>query len=75
MVTIERISNDPYMSKPGLVELEKIANQQKLLPEEYISPEGNFVTKAFVEYAMPLIGGSAVSFPRLQGKRVALKTI
>jgi hypothetical protein len=27
------------------------------MPEEYINPEGNGITDAFVEYALPLTGG------------------
>nr|MDQ3327903.1 6-phosphofructokinase [Chloroflexota bacterium] len=67
MVTIERISNTPYTSRPGLVPLVEIANRQKLLPDAYINADGNHVTPAYIEYALPLIGGEAVTYPRLQG--------
>jgi 6-phosphofructokinase 1 len=66
MVTIERVSDEPYRSRPGLVELEKVANLQKLLPDEYIAPAGNHVTEAFHRYALPLIGGQAPTYPRLR---------
>ena len=69
MVTIERISNDPYTSRPGLVPLVEIANRQKLLPDEYINADGNHVTSTYLEYALPLIGGEAVTYPHLRGKR------
>lgn len=67
MVTIERLNNSPYKSAPGLAPLEKVANQQKLLPDEFINSAGNHVTAAFAEYALPLIGGEAVTYPRLRG--------
>lgn len=72
MVTIERLSDNPYVSAPGLVALDKIANQHKLLPDEFIDASGSHVTSAFVEYALPLIGGEAVSYPRLQGVPVVM---
>ncbi len=68
MVTLERISNDPYAAQPGLVPLVEIANRQKLLPDEFINGEGNHVTPAFVEYALPLIGAEAVTYARLNNK-------
>ena len=67
MVGIERVSNSPYVSRPGLVELTSVANQQKLLPEEYLDPGRAHVSPAFIEYALPLIGGEATTFPRLHG--------
>ncbi len=69
MVTIERLSDRPYRARAGLVELEKIANRQRLLPDEFITERGNHVTWEFVDYAMPLIGGEAASYPRLAGMR------
>ncbi|MGQ9555224.1 MAG: 6-phosphofructokinase [Anaerolineae bacterium] len=56
MVTIERISNEPYASDFGLVELEKVANAEKLIPDEFLAESGNDVTPAFIQYARPLIG-------------------
>ncbi|MEJ7654121.1 MAG: hypothetical protein WKH64_12735 [Chloroflexia bacterium] len=67
MVGIERVSNSPHVSRPGLVELASVANQQKLLPEEYLDPDRAHVSPAFIEYALPLIGGEAPTFPRLHG--------
>jgi hypothetical protein len=34
-----------------------VAEKTKLVSDEYISAEGNGVTDAFVEHAMPLTGG------------------
>ncbi len=37
-------------------ELKDVARETKSLPREYINAAGNGVTKAFVDYAMPLVG-------------------
>ncbi len=65
MITIERVSDDPYESRTGLVELAKVANAERLLPEEFLSPSGNDVTEAFVAYARPLIGEALPAYARL----------
>jgi 6-phosphofructokinase len=38
-------------------ELKNVAEKTKSMPDEFINAEGNGVTGAFVEYAMPLTGG------------------
>lgn len=38
-------------------ELKNVAEKTKKMPDEFITAEGNGVTKAFIEYAMPLTGG------------------
>ncbi len=70
MVTIERVSDDPYRSRFGLADLDKVANAEKLIPDEFLSPAGNDVTEAFVKYAQPLIGGPLAKYSYL--KKVAL---
>ncbi len=57
MVTLERVSNDPYKCETGLVELSKVANGEKYFPKEWISEDGFFVTNEFIKYAKPLIQG------------------
>jgi hypothetical protein len=42
-----------------------VANQQKRLPDEFISPSGAGLTDAFVTYATPLIGEPLPDFLRL----------
>ncbi|MDK2840058.1 MAG: ATP-dependent phosphofructokinase / diphosphate-dependent phosphofructokinase [Thermosipho sp. (in: thermotogales)] len=55
MVTIERISNDPYKVEFKTVELNKVAEQTKYLPEDF---HNEFeVTDKFIKYAKPLIEG------------------
>ena len=37
-------------------ELSNVAEKTKSMPDEFINAEGNGVTDAFIEYAMPLAG-------------------
>ena len=57
MVTIERVSTDPYKAAYGKQQLSDIANKEKVVPKSMINRDGNFVTEEFIEYIMPLIQG------------------
>lgn len=56
IVTLERVSNDPYRVKTGYVPVGHIAGIEKYLPASFINKKGNFVTKKFIDYARPLVG-------------------
>jgi ATP-dependent phosphofructokinase / diphosphate-dependent phosphofructokinase len=57
-VAIERLgSGKKYAVKYFRTELSNVAEKTKPMPDEFINAEGNGVTEAFVEYAMPLTGG------------------
>ncbi len=56
MVSIRRTSEDPYESETDSVPMERAANAERLLPDEYLTPEGTMITDAFRRYATPLIG-------------------
>jgi ATP-dependent phosphofructokinase / diphosphate-dependent phosphofructokinase len=56
MVTIERISNAPYAVHYGAAPLERVANIERCLPDEFITADGHDLTPAFATYAMPLLG-------------------
>ena len=58
MVTIERTSkaNEPYASDFGTIELGKVANEERPMPAKFIGRDGMSVTKAFRNYALPLVG-------------------
>ncbi len=70
MVVLERVPGPEYRCTTDSVPLEQIANVVKPLPPEFISSEGNFVTPAFVDYALPLIGGPLLQYARLAKKPV-----
>lgn len=57
MVTLERVSDDPYLCRTGEAKLADVANGEKFLPREWISDDGFFVTDGFIKYARPLIQG------------------
>jgi 6-phosphofructokinase len=57
-VAIERLgSGKKYAVNYFHTELKNVAEKTKPMPDEFINAEGNGVTEAFVEYAMPLTGG------------------
>ena len=56
MVSINRVSNDPYSISFGKVPLEKVAVAAKPMPAGYFNSEGNNVSRAFIEYMKPLAG-------------------
>ncbi len=57
MVVIDRVSDDPYMSATGIYDVHRIANEEKLVPREWMNREANYVTKDFIDYIKPLIQG------------------
>lgn len=57
-VAIKRLgSGVDYKVELFRTELSSVAEKTKPMPDEFINAEGNGVTEAFVEYAMPLTGG------------------
>ena len=62
MVVIDRVSDDPYMSTAGIYDVHRIANNEKLVPREWVNKEGNYVTDEFVNYVKPLIQGDYQPF-------------
>ncbi len=57
MMTIDRVSNDPYRSEIGHSDITKIANAIKGVNDEFINDEGNHITDAGLSYLLPLIAG------------------
>lgn len=57
MVILNRLSDDPYQSGTEVKDVHKIANDEKLVPREWVNKDGNYVTDAFVNYVRPLIQG------------------
>jgi ATP-dependent phosphofructokinase / diphosphate-dependent phosphofructokinase len=56
MVTIERISNEPYAVEFGKTELSNVAIRAKTMPDDFINKRGNFVTEKLINYIKPLVG-------------------
>jgi 6-phosphofructokinase 1 len=56
-VAIRRTGNGKnYAVELFRTELSNVAEKTKSMPDEFINAEGNGITDAFVEYAMPLVG-------------------
>jgi len=73
MVTLVREPGSGYRCKTGLASLEKVANAEKLLPDQYINERGNFITEGFWRYALPLLGDPLPKYARLEGFSVSQK--
>jgi len=65
MIAFERLAGPEYAIAYRLQDLDQIANQEKIVPDEYINEAGNGVTEAFLAYARPLIGGPLPLYARL----------
>ena len=59
MVTMNRVSNDPYTIEYGYAEIRNIANESKTVPLEWINDAGNNVTDELISYLTPLIQGES----------------
>ncbi|MHC4740680.1 MAG: 6-phosphofructokinase [Planctomycetota bacterium] len=56
-VAMKRLGNGAdYAVELFRTELSNVAEHTKSMPDEFINEEGNGITDAFVEYAMPLVG-------------------
>ena len=57
MVIIKRLSDDPYQSTTDLRNVHKDSNVEKVVPREWITEDGTYVTDEFISYVRPLIQG------------------
>ena len=57
MPTVDRISNKPFKWKVGMAPLSKVANVEKMMPNNFITKDGFGITKACRTYLEPLIKG------------------
>ncbi len=57
MPTIDRISDVPYEYRIGVATLDTVANVEKMMPRDFISPDGFGITEACRRYLAPLIEG------------------
>jgi 6-phosphofructokinase len=59
MPTINRLSNNPYQWEIGSADLTDVANVEKTMPLDFITPNGFGITDKCREYLYPLIQGEA----------------
>lgn len=57
MAAIKRTSNKPYKVFFELVDVSKVSNEEKKVPDSMITPDGCDVTSEMMEYLLPLIQG------------------
>ena len=57
MVVLQRLSDDPYQCGTEVKDVHKIANDEKLVPRDWVNKEGTYVTSEFISYVRPLIQG------------------
>ena len=55
MVAVIRDSNNPYQSHMELVPLEKVKNEVKFLPKQYLTKSLNYIDDSFIDYVRPFI--------------------
>jgi 6-phosphofructokinase 1 len=63
MVTLIRSDEPRYRCITGLAPLSLVANQERLMPEEYILPSAFDVAPAFIDYLTPLVGPPLPRWP------------
>jgi 6-phosphofructokinase 1 len=56
MVTLVRDGDEPYNCHTDSAQLTDVANRQRLVPDHFITTDGNGTTEAFHRYAFPLLG-------------------
>ncbi|MCI0684966.1 MAG: 6-phosphofructokinase [Gemmataceae bacterium] len=57
MVNLNRVSQQPYRSTPGLIDLAEVANGVRALPRDFMDSAGAGISEAMRAYAGPLIQG------------------
>jgi 6-phosphofructokinase 1 len=76
MPTIVRTSSKPYRWKIGVARLTDVANVEKKMPRDFITPDGFHITTKCRNYLEPLIAGEAFPpFERGLPKYVRLKNV
>ena len=57
MSIIVRKSDKPYEVEISSADIALVANEEKVIPREWINERGNDVNKAFLDYVRPLVIG------------------
>lgn len=65
IVTLIRQPGPKYLCTTGLAPLDQVAGRVQTMPREYIDAANDFVTPAFIKYALPLIGSRLPQFGRV----------
>ena len=57
VITLKRVSDDPYICVTEAADVHFIANVEKKVPREWITEDGTYVTDELIHYVYPLIQG------------------
>ena len=60
MVSMQRVSDAPYTIEYKGVDVNLVCNQEKMVPQEWITNEGTDIGPEFIKYARPLIHGESL---------------
>ncbi len=60
MIAFCRVSQNPYQMECRTVDVNEVCNQEKPVPAQWITGDGNDIGQAFIDYALPLIQGEPV---------------
>jgi len=71
-IAIKRKPGRKYQVHFEAVPLSAVAKETRHMPDEYINSEANGVTKAFIDYASPIVG-ELPTIGRFAGKKVSKK--
>ena len=55
MVAYKRAEGKEYKCEIMLLNLSEVANTEKKIPADWITPDGTGLTQDFIDYALPLI--------------------
>jgi 6-phosphofructokinase len=66
MVSLVRESDEPYACTTGLAPLAKVANANRTIPLDWITPDKNYVNENFIRYVKPLVGEMLPDYRRFQ---------
>ena len=57
MITLNRVSDKPYVCETAAYDIHAIANLEKMVPQHFITEDGCQITEEFLTYLRPLIQG------------------
>ena len=64
MMRFVRLSDKPYTAEISPVDIRVSANSMRCVPDAFISPDGNDVTEACIDYLLPLCEGEGANVYR-----------
>ena len=63
MIILKRVSDDPYQCTTDVYDVHKISNVEKLVPKDWITKDGTYVSDEFISYIEPLIQAELIPLP------------